>query len=55
MSNKFGYFRLKKKVPKILKDRGHGRIIKTFVKDGLRGPREHQLHATRGWRSYRSQ
>lgn len=51
MSNKFGHFHLKKRIPKILKDRGYGRILKTFIKDG----REHQLHATKGWRIFRSQ
>ena len=36
--------------PVISKKVAFGRIIKTFVRDG----REYQLHATKGWRSFRA-
>lgn len=35
---------------KIGKRRAFGRIIQVFVREG----REYQLHATKGWRSYRA-
>ncbi len=50
MSNKFGRVLFKRREAKITKSRLHGRIIKTYYKDG----RLHELHATKGWRSYRS-
>lgn len=51
MSNKFGYFKLQKRTPKISKERAFGRVIKAYKKDG----RSYEYHATKGWRSYRSQ
>ena len=33
----------------VVKNIGASKIIKTIIKDG----REYQLHATKGWRSYR--